>query len=147
MQETKDDGSIPASGRSLGRRRNPLQYSCLEKLMDRGAWWATVHRVTKSDMTEVTQHTHTKLTLKVVLLRPVLAHIHLLKIALYRFYRKGWLYSAKSNWTRMDTLEFSSWESEIGTQRLHHLSEHGQQRCNWLCGFRSHWPLCTNATR
>ena len=27
---------------------NPLQYSCLENPMDRGAWWATVHRVTKS---------------------------------------------------------------------------------------------------
>ena len=27
---------------------NPLQYSCLENLMDRGTWWATVHRVTKS---------------------------------------------------------------------------------------------------
>ena len=27
---------------------NPLQYSCLENLMDRGAWWATVHGVTKS---------------------------------------------------------------------------------------------------
>ena len=32
---------------------NPLQHSCLEKPMDRGAWWATVHGVTKeSDMTE-----------------------------------------------------------------------------------------------
>ena len=34
-----------------------LQYSCLENLMDRGAWWAIVHRVT--DMTEATEHTHT----------------------------------------------------------------------------------------
>ena len=31
---------------------NPLQYSCLVNPMDRGAWWATVHRVTESDMTE-----------------------------------------------------------------------------------------------
>ena len=31
-----------------GGNGNPLQYSCLENLMDRGAWWATVHRVAKS---------------------------------------------------------------------------------------------------
>ena len=44
-------GSIPASGRSPGGGRgNPLQYSCLEYPMDKGAWWATVHRVAKSQM-------------------------------------------------------------------------------------------------
>ena len=43
-----DKGSIPGSGRSLeGGHGNPLQYSCLENPMDKGAWWATVHRVTK----------------------------------------------------------------------------------------------------
>ena len=37
-------GSIPGSGRSPGERKsNPLQYSCLENLMERGAWQATVH--------------------------------------------------------------------------------------------------------
>ena len=42
-------GSIPGSGRSLaGGHGNPLQYSCLGNPMDRGAWWATVHSVTKS---------------------------------------------------------------------------------------------------
>ena len=41
--------SIPGSGRSPeGGHGNPLQYSCLENPMDRGAWWATVHRVAKS---------------------------------------------------------------------------------------------------
>ena len=41
--------SIPWSGRSPGEGHgNPLQYSCLENPMDRGAWWATVHRVAKS---------------------------------------------------------------------------------------------------
>ena len=50
-----DPGSILGSGRSPGEGRgNPLQYSCLENSMDRGASWATVHRVTKSDTTEVT---------------------------------------------------------------------------------------------
>ena len=44
-----DPGSIPGSGRSPGEGNgNPLQYSCLENPMDGGAWWATVHRVTKS---------------------------------------------------------------------------------------------------
>ena len=43
-----DVGSIPGLGRSLGEGNgNPLQYSCLENLMDRGVWWTTVHRVTK----------------------------------------------------------------------------------------------------
>ena len=42
-------GSIPGSGRSPGERNvNPLQYSCLKNPTDRGAWWATVHRVRKS---------------------------------------------------------------------------------------------------
>ena len=42
-------GSIPESGRTPGERHgNPLQYSCLESLMDKGAWLATVHRVAKS---------------------------------------------------------------------------------------------------
>ena len=40
-------GSIPGSGRSPEGHGNPLQYSCLEHPMDRGAWWATVHRVAK----------------------------------------------------------------------------------------------------
>ena len=45
---TGDMGSTPGSGRSLGEGNgNPLQYSGLENSMDRGAWWATVHGVTK----------------------------------------------------------------------------------------------------
>ena len=47
--DARDFGSIPRSGRSPGEGNgNPLQYSCLENSMDRGAWWATVHGVTKS---------------------------------------------------------------------------------------------------
>ena len=53
---TGDMGLIPVSGRSPGGGHgNPLQYSCLENPTDRGAWWATVHRVAELDMTEVTQ--------------------------------------------------------------------------------------------
>ena len=44
-----DRGSIPGSGESpRGEKGYPLQYSCLENSKDRGAWWATVHGVTKS---------------------------------------------------------------------------------------------------
>ena len=50
-----DVGSIPGLGRhSGGGNGNPFQYSCLENLMDREAWWATVHRVTELDTTKVT---------------------------------------------------------------------------------------------
>ena len=55
-------GSIPGSQRSPGRGHgNPLQYSRLQNTMDRGAWWATVHRLVESDTTEMIEHacTHT----------------------------------------------------------------------------------------
>ena len=53
--ETGDLGSIPGSGRfPAGGHGNPLHYSCLENPMDRGAWRATVHGVSESDMTKVT---------------------------------------------------------------------------------------------
>ena len=47
--DERDTGSIPGSGRfPRGGNGNPLQYSCLENPMDRGAWQATVHKVAKS---------------------------------------------------------------------------------------------------
>ena len=47
--DVRDTGSIPGSGRFPGGGPgNPLQYSCLENPMDRGAWWAMVHRVAQS---------------------------------------------------------------------------------------------------
>ena len=47
--EARDSGSIAGLGRSPGEGDgNPLQYSCLENPMDRGAWWATVHGVAKN---------------------------------------------------------------------------------------------------
>ena len=46
-------GSIPWLGRSPGEEPgNPLQESCLENGMDRGAWWAIVHRVAETDTAE-----------------------------------------------------------------------------------------------
>ena len=50
--DTRDRGLIPGSGRSPGEGHgNPLQYSCLENPMDRGAW-----HIAESDTTEVTYH-------------------------------------------------------------------------------------------
>ena len=47
--DLRDAGSIPGLGRSLGGEHgNPLQYSCLENPMDRGAWQVTVHGVTQN---------------------------------------------------------------------------------------------------
>ena len=51
--DARDTGSILGSGRPPGEGRgNPLQYASLENPLDRGAWWATVHTVAGSDMTE-----------------------------------------------------------------------------------------------
>ena len=53
-------GLIPGSRRFPGRGNgNPLQYSCLENPMDRGAWWPTVYRVTRVRHNLVHAHTHT----------------------------------------------------------------------------------------
>ena len=47
--DAREVGSIPGLGRSPGvGNDNPLQYSCLENSMDRGAWWATIPGITKS---------------------------------------------------------------------------------------------------
>ena len=47
--DRRDGGSVPGLGRSRGEGNgNPLQYSRLENPMDKGAWWATVHSITKS---------------------------------------------------------------------------------------------------
>ena len=55
--DTGDVGSISGLGRCPGGGHgNPLQHSCWENPMDRGAWWATVHGVNKEDVSE-----HTKL--------------------------------------------------------------------------------------
>ena len=52
---------IPGSGRFPGEGNgNPLQYSCLENSMDRGAWWATVHGVAESQTRLERFSTHTR---------------------------------------------------------------------------------------
>ena len=60
----RDTGSVPGSGRSPGGGYgNPLQFSCLENPMDRGAWWVIVHRVAKSWtwLKQLRTHTHTQM--------------------------------------------------------------------------------------
>ena len=61
-----DVGSIPGLGRSPGEGKGyPLQYSCLGNPMDRGAWQATVHRVSKeSDVTRLNNSTVMRSTLR-----------------------------------------------------------------------------------
>ena len=54
-----DQGLSPGSGKSPGEEHgNPLQYSCLENSIDRGAWQATAHGVAKSDTTEQLTYMH-----------------------------------------------------------------------------------------
>ena len=60
--DVRDTNSVPGLGRSPVRgNSNPLQYSCLENPMDRGAWQSAVHRVAELETTEATlrAHTHT----------------------------------------------------------------------------------------
>ena len=59
--DTRDTGSILGSGRSPGvGNGNPLQYSCLENPIDRGAWWVIDHQVAKSwTQLSLYAHTHT----------------------------------------------------------------------------------------
>ena len=66
--DVRDTDSIPESGRSPGGGcGNPLQYSCLENSMDRGAWLATVHEVTKNQTQLKWLSTHAQ--------RPSLIHV------------------------------------------------------------------------
>ena len=68
--DLRDLGSIPGSGRtSGGGHGNPLQYSCLENPMDRGAWWAIDHSVAKSWTLQkwLSTHTHTHMLMLLAL--------------------------------------------------------------------------------
>ena len=68
---TGDLGLIPGSRRSPGKGNgNPLQHSCLENPMDRGAWWATVHGVTTVGHDLMTKtHTHTPIPSLILFIR------------------------------------------------------------------------------
>ena len=65
QEDTGDLGLIPGSGRSPGDGNgDPLQYSHLENPMDRGAWWATVHRVAQNltQLKRLSAHTRVSIT-------------------------------------------------------------------------------------
>ena len=75
--DVRDMGLIPGSGKSPGGGHdNSLQYFCLENPMDRGAWWATVQRVTKNQTQWKRLSTHVY-TAK---------YVYLLPLLLFRFY-------------------------------------------------------------
>ena len=60
--DIRDTGLVPGLERfPEGGQGNPLQYSCLEDPMDRGAWWVTVHGITKSQtqLKPLSMHTNT----------------------------------------------------------------------------------------
>ena len=70
-----DVSSIPGLGRSPGEGNgNPLQYSCLGNPMDRRAWWATVHGVTKS---QIQLSNSTTTTVGINMCFPIGAHLRL----------------------------------------------------------------------
>ena len=64
-EDVRDTGSVPGPGTYPGRGNgNPLQYPCLKETMDRGVWWAAVHRVTKSwtRLKQLSTHARLRLT-------------------------------------------------------------------------------------
>ena len=69
--DTGDEGLIPGSGRSPGGGNgNPLQYSCLENPMGKGAWQTAVQRVTQSGIQRKQLSTHAGASEEVFRLRP-----------------------------------------------------------------------------
>ena len=65
-QSAGDVGSTPGLGRSLGvGHSNPFQYSGLENLIDRGAWWSAVNGIVKSQ-SHVTEHNNKIITAKML---------------------------------------------------------------------------------
>ena len=88
-----DQGSIPGSGRSPGEGHgNSLQYSCLKNLLDRGAWWATVHGISKSG-TQLSDWHFLSVLLLVCILWVVLLRLFLFIIAqgfFNVFFKRNW---------------------------------------------------------
>ena len=86
-----DVGLIPGSGKSPeGGHGNPLQYSCLDNPMDRGTWWAMVHRVPKSQTRLKRLSTHTRIMWSIPFIElistSIISHIYfLIFIRIFKF--------------------------------------------------------------
>ena len=81
--DAEDPGLIPGSGRSPGEGIGyPLQYSCQRIPMDRGAWWATVHGVTKSRTQLSSEHYGTSLVAQTVKNLPVRQEVQKTRVRL-----------------------------------------------------------------
>ena len=86
-KDIRDMSSIPGLGQSLGGGNgNPVQYSCLENPMDRGAWWATAHRVTQSwiQLKQISMHIQAPFIYELIKSPPKLFEV----IILSPFYRR-----------------------------------------------------------
>ena len=99
--DKRDAGSTPGSGSSLGGGHgNPLQRSCLGNPMDRGAWWATVHVVTKSWRRPSTHtHTHTRKACQFSIRTKRWCHFYLF-VHLFFYLRQLW-YIPKLSFSRL----------------------------------------------
>ena len=100
---TGDLGSIPGLERSPGGENgNPLQYSCLEKPMDRGAWQATVHGVAKSQTwLRYWAHTHD------------MPFAQITFVSFSKFYSKEIIWKVKYCWVIYERTKYRNTEIEI----------------------------------
>ena len=139
--DIRDAGSIPRSGRCPGGGHgNPLQYSCLENPRDRGAWQATVHRVTKSQtrLKRLSTHTRTQWQWPWIELTYVF-YFCLFAVVVSFKYQPKQLHSESSHtpsifckWECHHSSESLMWVSSIGLEtHLHHHKNFQHYICQW----------------
>ena len=107
-EDVRGVGPIPESGRSPGGGHgNPLQYSCLERPRNRGAWWATVHRVAKSRTRLKQLSTHTHILYRFSIIRMYCFHI-----------QKSWSVCMIFKGMWFGILDHSQWSVVTGLRRI-----------------------------
>ena len=95
--DPRDTGSVPGLGRSPGGGNgNSLQYSCLGNPMDRGAWWATVHGVTKRVGHEFATEQQNKTKKQSIHLHKTLFRKHVRQHWRAKFLRRRWNFTVKT---------------------------------------------------